>query len=73
MLQAACLLQKSKVWNKALTVRSKKTVIGWSFKQLLGRTVLGLMERKMCILSPKSNIQIHNKYVYMKNGKIFQK
>lgn len=62
-----------KVWNKALTVRSKKTVIGWSFKQLLGHTILGLMERRMCILLPKSSIQIHTEYVYMQNGKIFQK
>lgn len=36
-----------------LTVRSKKTVIGWSFKQLLGRTVVGLMERKCVFCSHK--------------------
>ena len=30
-----------KAWTEALFDRWKKTAIGWIFKQLLGRTVLG--------------------------------
>ena len=67
----ACF-RNPKGWTEMLGVRSKKTGIWWSLKQLLGRIVLGLIERKMRILSPMSVIQIHTQYVYLQYGKFFQ-
>ena len=45
-----------KGWSKASSVRRKKTATGWIFKQLLGCTALGPLERKIRILPPKPSI-----------------
>ena len=47
----ACF-RNPKGWTKAIAVQSKKTAIGWIFKQVLGRTVLGPTGRKMWIVPP---------------------
>ena len=44
--------RSQKGWTKAIIVRSKKTAIGWIFKQLLGRSILANRE-KNAIFAPK--------------------
>lgn len=44
--------RSQKGWTKAIIVRSKKTGIKWTFKQLLDCTILSPMERIMQILPP---------------------
>ena len=51
-------LRNPKGGSKASSVRRKKTAIGWIFKQLLGHTTLGLPERKIWILPPRTRIQL---------------
>ena len=41
------LLQKSQRVEQSSSFRSKKTAIGWIFKQLLGHTAFVLPERRM--------------------------
>lgn len=51
---ASCLFASEiKSVEQSSHCQVKKTVIGWSFKQLLGRTVVGLMEREKCVFVAK--------------------
>ena len=44
--------RNQKGWTKAIIVRSKKTAIGWIFKQFLGRSIL-INQEKNTIFAPK--------------------
>ena len=60
-----------KGWIKAIAVRSKKRVIGWIFKQLLGITVLGPTE-KNANYATNSVIQVHTQDMSSKYTQNFQ-
>ena len=60
-----------KWWTKAITVRSKITIV-WIFKQLLGSTLLWPSERKLQILPTRSRIQVHTQDVAPPYPWIFQ-
>ena len=59
--EPATCFRNPKGCSKASSSRSKKTAIGWIFKQLQGRAVLRHPDRKMRILPPWSGIQVHTK------------
>lgn len=71
-LWTACCFRNPERWNKAIIVRSKKTGIKWTFRQLLGHNVLSPMERIMQILPPRSAIKIHIQDVSLQYPRIFQ-
>ena len=66
------LLQKSQRVEQSSSFRSKKTAIGWFFKQLLGHAALGPTKRKVGILPPRPSIQVHTQGVSPQNPRIFQ-
>ena len=60
------------VVDQSYCCHRKKTAIGWIFKQLLGRTILGPTESKMWILPPGSGIQVHSQDVSPQYPRISQ-
>ena len=68
-LPVSPLLQKFQSRSQASSVRRKQTATGWTVKQLLGRTLLGLPRRKRRILAPRPSIQVEAQGVFYAGSK----